>query len=105
MLPITFIDTEIDPKTQKILDLGAIKDNGSQFHSVSESDFASFLKGASFICGHNIFGHNINYISRAINTAGVVASNVIDTLYLSPLLFPEKPYHALLKETHCIPAY
>ena len=30
--------------------------------------------------------------------AGVKQENVIDTLYLSPLLFPRKPYHALLKD-------
>jgi ATP-dependent DNA helicase RecQ len=98
MLPIIFIDTEIDPKSQKILDLGAIKDNGSQFHSASESDFTSFLKGSSFVCGHNIIGHDIKYIGRAISAAGVPIANVIDTLYLSPLFFPEKPYHALLKD-------
>lgn len=32
---IIFIDTEIDPKTKKILDIGSIKDNGSTFHKVN----------------------------------------------------------------------
>ncbi len=32
---ITFIDTEIEPNKGKILDIGAIKQNGNQFHKTS----------------------------------------------------------------------
>ncbi len=95
---IAFIDTEIEPNSRKILDIGSIKDNGSTFHSGSVAEFTDFLKGAQFICGHNIFNHDLKYIRKAVDAAGIKPSNIIDTLYLSPLLFPEKPYHALLKD-------
>jgi len=98
MNSIAFIDTEIEPKSGKILDIGAVKDDGNFFHSPSISDFTAFLRGADFICGHNIFNHDLKYIEKATNDAGVTTSNVIDTLFLSPLLFPTKPYHALLKD-------
>ncbi|PWT71235.1 MAG: RecQ family ATP-dependent DNA helicase [Bacteroidetes bacterium] len=98
MNSITFIDTEIEPKTGKILDVGGIKDDGSSFHKNSISDFVQFLRGSQFICGHNIFNHDLKYVEKALNEAGINAASVIDTLYLSPLLFPTKPYHALLKD-------
>src|SRR5690606_15331182 len=51
-----------------------------------------------FICGHNIFNHDLKYIGKELTEAGINSSNIIDTLFLSPLLFPTKPYHALLKD-------
>jgi ATP-dependent DNA helicase RecQ len=98
MNSIAFIDTEIEPKSRKILDIGGVKDDGNSFHSNSITDFTTFLKGTLFICGHNIFNHDLKYIQKAVNDAGINPSNVIDTLFLSPLLFPTKPYHALLKD-------
>lgn len=95
---ITFIDTEIEPTKGKVLDIGAVKHNGNHFHQSSFMDFTQFLKGSEYVCGHNILNHDIKYIGKAIYDAGINPSNIIDTLYLSPLLFPTKPYHALLKD-------
>jgi len=98
MNSIAFIDTEIDPKSRKILDIGGVKGDGNSFHSNSINDFTTFLRGTEFVCGHNIFNHDLKYIQKAVNDAGINPSNFIDTLFLSPLLFPTKPYHALLKD-------
>ena len=98
MTSIAFIDSEIEPKSRKILDIGGIKDNGRSFHSNSMVGLTTFLKGTEFICGHNIINHDLKYIYRAVNDAGINPANIIDTLFLSPLLFPAKPYHALLKD-------
>lgn len=98
MKSIAFIDTEIEPKSRKILDIGSIMDNGNSFHSNSISDFIKFLNGTEYICGHNIFNHDLLYIDKAVTDAKVNSKNIIDTLFLSPLLFPTKPYHALLKD-------
>jgi len=95
---IAFIDTEIEPKSRKILDIGSVKEDGSEFHKNSVSEFILFLNGIHLICGHNILNHDVKYIGKALNDAGVNSVNIIDTLYLSPLLFPTKPYHALLKD-------
>ena len=95
---IAFIDTEIEPSSKVILDIGSVKDNGSIFHKPSVSEFVQFVKGSQFICGHNILNHDLIYIGSALKEAGVSSSNIIDTLFLSPLLFPTKPYHSLLKD-------
>jgi ATP-dependent DNA helicase RecQ len=98
MNSIAFIDTEIEPKSHKILDIGSVKGDGSIFHKNSLGEFLRFLQGTEFICGHNIFNHDIKYIGKALKDAGINTGNIIDTLFLSPLLFPTKPYHALLKD-------
>src|SRR5690606_29939607 len=98
MNSIAFIDTEIEPKSGKVLDIGSVKDNGASFHKTSVADFIQFINGTRFICGHNIFNHDIKYIGKALNDAGINSTNIIDTLFLSPLLFPTKPYHKLLKD-------
>jgi ATP-dependent DNA helicase RecQ len=97
MPPITFIDTEIDPTSKKILDIGAVRNDGASFHSASAAEFVRFLKGAEYICGHNILNHDIRYIGKAITDTGI-NPEIIDTLFLSPLLFPTKPYHKLVKD-------
>jgi len=98
MNPVAFVDTEIDPKSLKILDIGSIRGDGATFHKTSVAEFTSFLAGTKFVCGHNILRHDIRYIGKALAEAGIETSNIIDTLFLSPLLFPSKPYHALLKD-------
>ncbi len=95
---IAFIDTEIDPKSGRILDIGCITNNENTFHSSSVVGFTEFLKDAKFICGHNIFNHDLKYIGGVINSLTIDRHNIIDTLFLSPLLFPSTPYHALLKD-------
>lgn len=92
--PITFIDIEVEPNSGKILDFGAVKANGNSFHSHNLNEFLDFIQDTSFVCGHNIFGHDIIYFERI----GIKFPNFIDTLYLSPLLFPKRPYHNLVKD-------
>jgi hypothetical protein len=45
METITFIDAEIEPQRRKVLDIGAIKADGSVFHSCSVSWDLVFLQG------------------------------------------------------------
>ena len=98
MNSIAFVDTEIDPVSRKLIDIGSVKGDGSLFHKTSIAEFIRFINGTQFICGHNIFNHDIKHIGDALNDAGVNSENIIDTLFLSPLLFPTKPYHALVKD-------
>jgi ATP-dependent DNA helicase RecQ len=95
---IAFIDTEIEPKSGRILDIGSIKNDGNWFHSNSIADFTKFIYGTKFICGHNILNHDLKYIQKAVTDADVNPENIIDTLFLSPLLYPKRPYHSLLKD-------
>lgn len=96
MKDIVFFDTEIDPQSGKVLDIGAVKDGGERLHGSSAVKFAAFSKGTRYFCGHNIIAHDLRYVGGAIR--GASPNYVpIDTLPLSPLLFPMKPYHRLLK--------
>ena len=53
MNSIAFIDTEIEPKSLKVLDIGSVKDNGSSFHNTSVAELYCFLTG------HNSFADTI----------------------------------------------
>lgn len=92
---IVFIDSEID-SDGRIADLGAVYENGAEFHSSSAQAFSYFIADAEFICGHNVVHHDMKYILPALKNP--VFAGYIDTLYLSPLLFPKRPYHALIKD-------
>ena len=94
--PIVFIDTEIGIDDEKIHDIGALRSDRAVFHSASVQSFIEFAANAEFVCGHNIIHHDLKYISKA--AANKITAKPIDTLYLSPLLFPRKPYHKLLKD-------
>lgn len=98
MSRIAFIDTEVDSQTGKVLDFGCIKDDNNIFHQKSATAFTEFIKGTSFVCGHNIINHDVKYIGHLLSQAEISTDDIIDTLYLSPLLFPSKPYHALVKD-------
>ncbi len=93
---IVFIDLEITKKDKKIFDFGAIDIEKNEFHSPEEKDFSNFISKYSFICGHNIIEHDIKYYSSKHPLSK--KQELIDTLYLSPLLFPNKPYHKLVKD-------
>ena len=98
MNSIAFIDTEIESNSGRILDIGSLMNDGRLFHKPSVVEFTQFIHGTQFICGHNIFKHDIKYIGKALHEAGINSANIIDTLFLSPLFFPTNPYHALLKD-------
>lgn len=92
MMKTAFIDLEIDGKG-RILDIGGVK-NGLSFHSARIPEFADFVSDCDCLCGHNIIEHDIKYLKPFLRKEYIL----IDTLYLSPLLFPQKPYHKLLKD-------
>ena len=101
MYTVIFADTEVSPKSNTVLDYGAAVDANTQIHTNSREKFRHFLIQNStgskrFLCGHNIIHHDAKYIRQELQDAKI--DDMIDTLYLSPLLFPNKPYHALLKD-------
>jgi len=98
MKPIAFVDLEVHTTNNTVMDIGATNDRGSVFHARSISGLAKFLEGHDYLCGHNIVGHDLLYMKEALKENPHLRFNVIDTLYLSPLLFPKKPYHRLVKD-------
>ena len=89
---IAFIDLEIDGKG-KIMDAGAVM-AGKKLHTSRIAEFVKFISDADFLCGHNIVEHDYQYLKPFLDKD----FKLVDTLYLSPLLFPRKPYHKLLKD-------
>ena len=89
---IAFVDTEVGLKDHKIHDIGALRDDGATFHQASQTALNKFLQDGKvdYICGHNLIHHDAHYLQ--------LNGILIDTLYLSPLLFPKRPYHHLVKD-------
>lgn len=91
---IVYIDTEVSFTQGIVTDYGAIREDGAVLHTKSTSEFNAFVSVCDTWCGHNIVRHDLNYINKSVATGHII----IDTLYLSPLLFPKKPYHHLVKD-------
>lgn len=102
MKKLIFFDTEVSVSTKQILDFGAINTEGAVLHTQQLREFRDFLKGAEFFCGHNIIQFDLKYLRERMGyeyyTFFHGMDNVIDTLYWSALLFPEHPYHKLVKD-------
>ena len=65
---IAFIDSEVGIDDGKIHDLGAVRTDGSTFHSASAGDFARFIAGCDYVCGHNIIHHDLPHIASALRS-------------------------------------
>lgn len=91
---IVFLDIEVSTSSGKIADLGAIDSLDRTIHTHSQGDFFSFVKDAEYIGGHNVLNHDLQYLKHL----NLHKKKIIDTLYLSPLMFPMRPSHKLLKD-------
>ena len=89
---IAFIDTEVSLQTKRVADYGAVRDDGAVLHSHSKADFDAFVSRCDTVCGHNIISFDLKYTALRGNPV------IVDTLFLSPLLFPKRPYHKLVKD-------
>ena len=92
------VDVEVGYKDHRIHDIGAIRHDGATFHSPRRNDLMPFLENVDYICGHNIVHHDAKYLFGESKHKWAL----VDTLYVSPLLFPNRPYHRLLKDDKLI---
>lgn len=92
------VDVEVGLKNHKIHDIGALRHDGATYHKASKKELFEFLSGTDYICGHNIIHHDAKYLFTDKTCQWIL----VDTLYLSPLLFPERPYHKLVKDDKLI---
>lgn len=105
-----FVDAEVGLRDHKVHDIGAVRYDGAIFHQASKQGLVAFLKNGKvdFVCGHNIVHHDAKYLfdgsalsgGNVLNpfARGRLGWSLVDTLYMSPLLFPERPYHRLVKD-------
>jgi ATP-dependent DNA helicase RecQ len=54
--------------------------------------------GAEFVLGHKVRRHDLPVLAQLYPGLALANLPVIDTLELSPLAFPENPYHRLVKD-------
>lgn len=97
-------DIEINEKND-IYSLGAVYGDdsfllepGKEINKRQLADFDALAESADFILGHNVLAHDIPHLSKLDPNLILLQKPVIDTLYLSPLAFPENPYHRLVKD-------
>ncbi|HYL05695.1 MAG TPA: hypothetical protein VE075_06625, partial [Thermoanaerobaculia bacterium] len=61
-----------------------------------------FASGAACLLGHNLLGHDLPVLEDWCGETGarpaLLALPAVDTLVLSPLAFPDNPYHRLVKD-------
>ena len=88
------VDVEVGLKDHKIHDIGALRQDGATFHKASKEELFDFLRDTDYLCGHNIIHHDAKYLF----SDKPCRWTLVDTLYISPLLFPERPYHRLVKD-------
>ncbi len=88
-----FVDVETGVHDNKIHDIGAVRYDGAVFHEASKDKLQDFLSEVDYVCGHNIIHHDAIYLFADRTCRW----RFVDTLYFSPLLFPERPYHRLVK--------
>ena len=92
------VDVEVSLSDQRIHDIGALRFDGAVYHGCSKEDFSVFMHDTDYVCGHNIIHHDAKYLFPESECKKAI----VDTLFLSPLLFPERPYHRLLKDDKLI---
>lgn len=97
-LRYVFVDVEVGWQDKKIHDIGALRWDGAVFHSANIGELLDFIKDVNFVCGHNVINHDAKYLFGE----EVQRYEIVDALFMSPLLFPERPYHHLLKDDKLI---
>lgn len=62
------------------------------------AELEKFLAPATYVAGHNLLAFDAPHIQAFRPSSPLLRMPVIDTLVLSALAFPEKPYHKLIKD-------
>jgi ATP-dependent DNA helicase RecQ len=103
-------DLEVVPgkanQPDRIFMVGAMRpDTEEEFERKVDKDLPAALEaldrlgqGASFVLGHNVIDHDLPILQEQAAHLALHQLPVIDTLRLSPLAFPQNPYHRLVKD-------
>ncbi|AHF67964.1 ATP-dependent DNA helicase, RecQ family [Pseudomonas cichorii JBC1] len=103
-------DLEVVPgkpnQPDRIFMVGAMRpDMQEELERKIDKDLPEALKaldrlgqGASFVLGHNVINHDLPILQEQAAHLDLHQLPVIDTLRLSPLAFPQNPYHRLVKD-------
>ncbi len=97
------LDLEVS-HTGKILKVGAVlgprllaRSGNNPLKEVC-GELERLAAGARCILGHNLIRHDLRILHDQAPGLSLLQLPVIDTLVLSPICFPENPYHRLVKD-------
>ena len=97
------LDLETTP-TGKVLKAGLVFQEESYFlkGKFTVGELGALLDKlackADFVLGHNVAEHDMKVLRACLPSAAVHRLPLIDTLFLSPVAFPQNPYHHLVKD-------
>ncbi|NVZ65247.1 RecQ family ATP-dependent DNA helicase [Pseudomonas gingeri] len=103
-------DLEVEPqkgdKPDRLIMLGGLRPDTGQALELSMAgnpmpalqQLDELAAGASFVLGHNVIEHDLPLLRNHAPQLALHGLPVIDTLRLSPLAFPQNPYHRLIKD-------
>ncbi len=97
------LDLETGP-TGEVYKIAAIRGESTferQGHfdaAAALADLDRFAADAELLLGHNLLGHDLHCLRARAPALDLLKRRVVDTLFLSPLAFPENPYHRLVKD-------
>ena len=98
---VLFLDLEVT-RAGRIYDVGAVLgDRTLRLQNPGPRDWAKlddFARSADLITGHNILEHDLPHLARAVPRLRLLHKPALDTLALSPIAFPNRPYHHLVKQ-------
>ena len=106
------IDLEIDRDSRRIERVGALRSDDGNTKSLERigtsrkplsmpsltAELDRFSAGCARLLGHNLLHHDLPVLRAEVPGLRLLQLPVVDTLYLSALAFPEKPYHRLVKD-------
>jgi ATP-dependent DNA helicase RecQ len=101
------LDLETTPDG-KVLKVGAVCGDKEGFLKgrFSSSDVIRVMEevghDADYVLGHNILDHDLPILRSQYPSLRLLSLPVIDTLVLSPVAFPENPYHHLVKDNRLL---
>ena len=97
------LDLEVS-HTGSILKLGAVLGettltrSGSASFAATAQELNQVAQRSRCLLGHNLVRHDLPVLRQRAPELRIHQLPVIDTLVLSPLCFPENPYHRLVKD-------
>lgn len=91
---------------EKIIKLAGLRpDTGAELEQKVSGDadralqaLDSLGQGANFLLGHNLLEHDLPLLRKQAPELELHGLPAVDTLRLSPLAFPQNPYHRLVKD-------
>lgn len=98
---LLFFDIESTPKKENSINtIWAVDNSGVKVYEWKDlNDFCIVANSFEFVVWHNIINHDLVYLSKEKRVdIKFFEKPVIDTLWLSALLFIKKPYHWLVKD-------